>query len=619
MRKKEIKIINNPNFYFLFFFLFLFFYYLLVFDSYLYYHNHQPIFLFDKTFLKEFLSYPGGPSELITQFFLQFFYFNLLGAFFLSAISLSIFVIIYMIIKKIGDFKYSLIFSFLPVSLLLIIQNHYNSPLMITVKYLFALLFFLVYVKTPERYKVFFIPLSFLIYYLLGGWIYLFYVVLCMLHELLFSRYSRKYIYAVINSLVYFIYPYIAARYLFMIDLKEAYFYLMPSGFYNWPFNFNLNLYLYLFFLSLPVLLIALFVYLKYSKAEIKKRKVKKRKIKKQNSSLAGIYLTLIQSIFIIIAAVLILTFSFELREKKKIQIDYLAEQGRWNKLLNISRGMKDYTVLILFNVNRALYHTGQLLDNLFDYPQMVGADILFLENFPRPGAIPASDLYFDLGHIRAAQVMAYEGHTKFGYNPRMLKRIVVTNIINEKYVVAKKFLDLLNKSILHKKWAEHYRNYLFNESLIKSDSLIQLKRKLNPKFDFFIAVSKNFDKDLIRLLKENENNKMAFEYLMAYYLLDCRFEDLMEHLDKFKKLGYKKYPRHIEEALLLIRAVSPSESAKFDYSINEQTIERFKQFHSIRSKLKNEAEAKEVLRIGFFNTYWYYILYIRPRETDLE
>ena len=177
-----------------------------------------------------------------------------------------------------------------------------------------------------------------------------------------------------------------------------------------------------------------------------------------------------VQSIFIIIFVVLILTFSFDWRGKKKSQIDYLAQQGRWNELLSVSRGMEEYTVLILFNVNRALYHTGQLLDNLFYYPQIVGQDVLFLENFHRSLAISNSDLYFDLGHIKAAQVMAYEGHTKFGYSPRMLKRIIMTNIINEEYDIATKFLDLLNRSIMHKKWVKHYRNYLSNESLIKSD-----------------------------------------------------------------------------------------------------------------------------------------------------
>jgi hypothetical protein len=607
MRIKEI--IRNPNFSFLLFFLFLFFYYLLVFDPSLYYHYHQPIFFFDKTYLKEFLLYPGGAVELITQFFLQFFYFNLFGAFFVSALSSSVFIIIYKFIKKIGGFKYSLILSFLPVFSLLIIQNHYNYPLILTVKYLFALILFLVYVKTPERYKAFLIPLSCLVYYILGGGIYLFYIVLCVLHELLFREDSKKYIYAGLNVVVYLIYSYIAARYLFIITLKEAYLYIAPHRFYIWPFNFNPSLYFYLFFLFFPALQIALFVYLRYTKV----------KVKKQNKLLAGFHSISAQSILIILAAVLLLTFSFDWQEKKKIQIDYLAEQGRWNELLSISREIDKYNFRVFFNVNRALYHTGQLLDNLFTYPQLIGSNGLFIDKISaRQAAVSISDLYFDLGHIKAAQVMAYEGQTKFKNNPRILKRIVITNIINEKYGVAKKFLDLLDKSILHKKWVRHYRKYLFNDSLIKSDRLIQLKRKQTPKSDFFITTG-DPEVDLMGLLIEKGNNKMAFEYLMAYYLLEYRLKDLAKHLDKFKKLGYRKYPRHIKEASLLIRAIYPSKNIAFAYSINQQTIKQFDQFNRILSKFGNKEKAKEILKKGFYNTYWYYVLYIKPNRTEAE
>ena len=608
------KIIRNPNFSFLVVFLSFFFYYLLVFNSSLYYHHHQPIFLFYKPYFKEFLLYPGGPSELFTKFFSQFFLFDLFGALFISVLSVSVFIIAYKVIGKILDFKYSLTLSFLPVALLLIIQNNHNYPLLITVKSLFALIFFLVYVKIPQRYKVLFISLSFLIYYILGGWIYLFYVVLCIAYELLFRKDSKKYIYAGLNVLVYFIYPYIAARYFFIISLKDAYLYIVPLESYRWPFNFNVNLYSYLFFLSFPVLQIAIFVYLKYIKAGLKKRKGKKRK-----SSSTGIYDTLLELIYILIVAVLLLRFSYNRQEANKIQIDYLAQQDRWEELLDLTPEILEYDVMVNYNVNRALYHTGQLLDNLFGYPQMMGADVLFLENVPRPVKISAIDLYFDLGHIRAAQVLAYEGQTHFGYNPKILKSVVMTNIINEEYNIAERFLDILNKSIMHKKWVRRYRNYISDRSLIKSDSLIQLKRKLTPKFDFFIAIGERSDMDLIELLKENGNNKMAFEYLMAYYLLEFRLGDLVDYLGKFKELGYGRYPHYIEEAILVSRFAFPSKEFEVDYSINQQTIEGFERFNNILSSFKNKAEAESALRRDFYHTYWYYSLYMKPEETNLE
>jgi hypothetical protein len=391
-----------------------------------------------------------------------------------------------------------------------------------------------------------------------------------------------------------------------MINLKEAYFYIAAYKFYTCPFYFSPKLTFYLFFLSFPVIQIYLFIYTKYITA----------KIKKPSRSSAETYNVLMQTIFVILAAGLTLTFSFHSQEKKEIRIDYFAEQGRWTELFNISREMEEYTILTIFNVNRSLYHTGQLLDNLFCYPQKVGIDGLFVNTImEREASIQMSDLYFDLGHIKAAQVMAYEGQTKFEYNPRILKRLAMTNIINGDYDIAKKFLDILNKSILHKKWVKNYRYYLLDESLIKSDSLIQLKRKFTPKFDFFIT-TKNSEIDLIGLLKENKNNKMAFEYLMAYYLLNCKFNYLLKHLDEFKNLGYGKYPRHIEEALLLIGAVDPSKKTELEYKIDQQTI---KQFDFILSKSRNKTEAQEILKNEFRNTYWYYVRFIYPETKKVK
>ncbi|MEO0292748.1 MAG: DUF6057 family protein [candidate division WOR-3 bacterium] len=608
MKLKEL--IYNPNSFFIFFFLLIFFYFLIVFKPSLFYHLYQPIFLFQNTFLREFIMYPGGLSDWIAQFFSQFLYFNLVGSIIISILSLSIFIIIYNLIKKFGDFKYSLILSFFPIIFYLIGQNRYNFPFVISFKFFIALLFYSLYIKIPNRYRIFMILPSFLIYYFLGGWVFLFFVALSILHEILFSKERRKYINIIFNLIGCLLYPYIAAKFLFIITLKEAYFYIAPYEFYREPFLFKPGLYFYLFFLSLPILKIGLFVYLKYIKS--KKRKQNKLLAKIPHSLLA-------QSIFIIFFGFLILYFSFEEEEKKKIQIDYLADKGKWKELLNISKSIKSYDRLVNFNVNRALYHKGELLDSLFDYPQLLGSDGLFIDRIiASQVAIPASDLYFDLGHINASQVMAYEAQTKFKYNPRVLKRLALTNIINENYVAAKKFLDLLYKSILHRKWAKYYKNYIFDKSLIEKDSLIKLKRMQRPDFDFFIT-NKTPNLDLIKLLKQDEKNKMAFEYLIAYYLLEGRLGDLLEYFDKFKNLGYKKLPRHIEEAILVIMIGAPSKINMKEWRISPETIEKFKLFNIAKIKSKRDKKAKEYLEKEFHNTYWYYLLYLNPKRTKLE
>jgi hypothetical protein len=604
------RVMRKPYFPFPFFFIALFLFFLLVYDSSLYYHFHQPLFLFDRIFAKEFLLYPGGLIEWIARFFVQFFYFNWAGSFIISIVILSILAISCKLAEKIAKPPWILILSSVPVILLLVIQSHYNFPFIITVKYFISLLLFSFYRKTATRYKAIFIVLYGFVYVTLGGWMYLFYMLLCIIHEVLFSKGPEKYLYAGLNLVACLLYPYVAARYFFIMTLKEAYLYLVPYEFYYEPFSFKPDAYLYLFFLAMPASMAFLFVY--------EKSKVR---VRRDYDVLWGMNFAWAQPILVLLVAGLLVALSFDQDEKKKIRIDYLAEQGRWQELLSLSQDIKEYDRLVNFNTNRAFYHTGQLLDNLFAYNQMFGADGLFIDRFIASQiAIPSSDLYFDLGHINASQVMAYEGLTKYKYNPRILKRLALTNIINGKYNTAKIFLDLLGKSILHKKWAAHYRNYLDNEYAIKMDRFIQEKRDQRPKVDFFLEnTSPHYD--LIRMLWENNRNKMAFEYLMADYLLEGKIWNVLERLKELKNYGYVKMPRHLEEALLLAKAMHPSRIDISAYSIDPNTFKRFREFNLILNEYSgNQAtKAKEVLAKDFHDTYWYYVRYVMPRKEDVK
>ena len=330
MRLKDI--FRNLNFMFIFFGLFV--YFMFIFDPSLYYHHHQPIFLFTHFFLKEFLFYPGGFIEWIMQFILQFFYFKWLGSLILAICVTSIFFIIFKLFKKLRYSKYTLVLSFLPIILLLILQNNYNFPVLITFKYLVVLLLFLIYKISQKQFKIMVILFSTVIYYILGGWFFLFYTLICILYELLFIKEPVKYLYTVLNAAMYLICPYIGSQYLFMITREEAYLYMVPYEFYYPPFTFKPNFYFFSFFLSLPVLLTIIFIYGRYIRLTFKSRKNKLFSI--LNHPLA-------QPVFIILIAGLIVNFSFNKQEKYKIQIDRCADQGQWQELLELAQKTTEY------------------------------------------------------------------------------------------------------------------------------------------------------------------------------------------------------------------------------------------------------------------------------------
>ena len=109
----------------------------------------------------------------------------------------------------------------------------------------------------------------------------------------------------------------------------------------------------------------------------------------------------------------------------------------------------------------------------------------------------------------------------------------------------------------------------------------------------------------------------MALEYLTAYHLLECRVGNLVGYLDQFGKLGYSRFPRHVEEAILLLNLISPSEINIKQYNIHVRTVKRFWRFNMILARYKtNQAEARESLKTDFRDTYWCYAFFMNPNQT---
>ena len=67
---------------------------------------------------------------------------------------------------------------------------------------------------------------------------------------------------------------------------------------------------------------------------------------------------------------------------------------------------------------------------------------------------LECSDILFDLGRINESEHMAYEALEFYGDRPRILKRLVYINVIKGEPEAARRFLALLERSLLHRRWA---------------------------------------------------------------------------------------------------------------------------------------------------------------------
>ncbi|MBN2485477.1 MAG: hypothetical protein JXB34_05860 [Bacteroidales bacterium] len=575
----------------------------------LHYQLQQPAFLWGIDFFSHHLSYPGGIAEYLSLFLMQFFINNLPGAFVLVLLGLLFSSGLSMVVQRLkGKPVFGVLIFGLPIAVIAALAGNYLLPLAVIVKIIFSLWFLLpcMCIKTNLYLKsLFFSLLAVLTYWFAGAIaLYLFSgaLIICQLNQN--GKAQKIFITLLIVGLSIFI-PFLSYQLFFNIGQEQAYFGLLPDRPVMLRYKLNYLVYLYIGLLLVLLLLeqAVTFFGLAHQKND------KKAAVKKYA-------LILVQALILFAASFFMVRGSYNTHLKNQILVNYYAEREQWQEVTEIALQTKGYDYKINFEFNRALFHLGLLSDKMFSYPQLIGSDALF-PGKRIAGEITqmASDLYFDLGHINESLHWAYETQTLLPNSPRALKRIVVGNLIVGNYKAAGVYLEMLKQNWLYNEWTMKYEKYLNNNDLVASDSLISAKRSMMPAF---FVTSGNPASNLLNLLRANQKNKMAYEYLQAYHLLNHELGYFVSHIDSLNNFGYSKLPRNFEEALLLYLTQKTDEKYA-DVKFTESTLNDFKGFSKTIIGSKGKKEIARPALQKYAATYWYYVMYLSPKVTKKE
>jgi hypothetical protein len=193
------------------------------------------------------------------------------------------------------------------------------------------------------------------------------------------------------------------------------------------------------------------------------------------------------------------------------------------------------------------------------------------------------------------------------GYTPENIKMLIKTELINGNYKIAKRYINVLKHTLHYKNWAEKYEKMLFNPALIISDPELGEKISLLPKKDFFITTDDA--KNIELLLKENPDNKRAFEYKIARLLLEKDLLAVIGEIKKMNTFGYNYIPRHIDEAIVEFKAVTKSVPDLDGLAVSPETEKRFDQYRTVLSFYKgNKSLVEKGMKKPEKNTFWYYL-----------
>jgi tetratricopeptide (TPR) repeat protein len=287
---------------------------------------------------------------------------------------------------------------------------------------------------------------------------------------------------------------------------------------------------------------------------------------------------------------------------KAFLTVDYLAWQGRWPEVLKAVK-TPPRNPFIACTVTQAKYHTGTLTSQL---PYLTSPAELLLFNDKQQAHWKRSDLYYDLGYLNLALHHLTEAMEFYGERPNLLQRLALVNLALTNISTAKVYLGTLARAPFQGRRAQDYLDCLEKDPSLGGDEEVSRLRRLMVRRDSVIILTP--DEELLMLLGANRQNRMAFEYLMTYYLLTKNLQGFVKNFSRVNDFpGFEISPMW-DEALLLasLEAGRPLEIP--GHVISPEARSRVNAVNQVIKKNGENAElSRHELTADYAHTYSFY------------
>ena len=227
-------------------------------------------------------------------------------------------------------------------------------------------------------------------------------------------------------------------------------------------------------------------------------------------------------------------------KAEKVMQYDFMARHQQWNRILETANAEKPNNQIGVTVQNLALAMHGMLADRLFEYNQNGIAGLLPDVKEDATSPLPTAEAFYQLGMINVAQRTVFEAQEAildFQKSGRCYKRLAQTNLINGSYEVARKYLTALQKTLFYRDWADETLPLLGDEGAIARHPEYGRLRRMAYDNDYYF--SDHVTPEMLRdLYFQNTDNGLAYQYLVAYYMLtDDRdgYTQLLRHIQEVK------------------------------------------------------------------------------------
>lgn len=350
--------------------------------------------------------------------------------------------------------------------------------------------------------------------------------------------------------------------------------------------------------------------------------------------------------ICVLSASVTVIAFNcfsnaFKSDSKMRIyRLECLATDGDWDEIIRLHgkdvRSQNEANYL-----NLALAERGLLAEDLFKYRQ--NGPLSLINDVKSQNDIDLlrlSRVLFAMGNMGAAQSTAFNADLAFGdHVPSMLKMVLEIDLMRGSYATAEKYIRLMEKSLLHSKWASSQRVFLGDDEAVMNDEVLGNGWRDLQCEDAFVLYTNPMD-DLFRIVDANPSDRKAMEYALSYLLLAKDMDNVMEFVSKrYGAPALRCLPTPVQDCMLFYAdyfgtmdidfAISHGMSREeverhqaYDldwclaHGVMEENVARFRSFKEKYGAAAQSQNPKASLA-SFRDTFWYYLLFTQISDNS--
>ena len=559
------------------------------------FQEQYQMFLFDTGYLLERIVLPGGLADYISEFLVQFYYMPVLGGAIIALLLMGIQAAVWGLMKQYGarhDFPGYLL-SFLPSIALWCAMGDQNVLLSFVVALFGALVIGWIHNRFHNRLVkvVFELVSTALVYWFLGPVVFL-YAALMIGDTLKNAKQKGNVLSGIGYSAVILILT--VAWILLTTQTLQYPLYRIFAG---------LNYYRYPGAVSpLPFVVMVWAVVIPF----LGMIPCRQKSLQKLQQSKVVIVLSYV---LVIVASWFGIKASFDEMTYELIDYDFLVRTEQWDKIIEKAEKKPATTPLSVSCVNLALSQKGMLADRLFEFYQNGGEGLFptFTRDMISP--VSAAEIFFRLGMVNDAERYMFEAQEaipNYRKSARLTRRIIECEIINGNYKVAAKLLRRLQKTLFYRNWANQTMALLGNEKAINQHPIYGKLRKYREKKQDFLFSDREMDQMLGLLFLNDNHNKMAYEYLMCYELLQRDMEKFMQYYPLGRFVGYDHIPRTFQEILIGNWMKTHSDPRTIPYSVDAQNVNNTLNF--IQLYMQNPKDP-QLCQQPYVSNAWYYVM----------